>query len=145
MQSRFVIVLACILGVVLSDSTALARSPRAKRTAHEAASTPPFPWAAVAETVGPILGIWLGTLLLRRTLDRDKPSRPLVDGEIASLPVAWFSVMTGFFEKKATERKTEPPQTTSVPDSQPVTSDLWSRAPDLQEWTPPRSSDDSDL
>jgi hypothetical protein len=116
-----------------------------KRGTQEAAVGPPFPWRAVGETVGPILGIWLGTVLLQKTLSRDKTKPVLVAGEIASLPVAWFSAMTGFFEKNATERKAQLSQTSLATDSQSLTSDLWPRSFDLEKLTPPRSPPDSDF
>ena len=145
MRPRLAVVLVCFLSILLGGSPALALSPRMKRGTQEAAVGPPFPWRAVGETVGPILGIWLGTVLLQKTLSRDKTKPVLVAGEIASLPVAWFSAMTGFFEKNATERKTAPSQASPAPDSQSLTSDLWPRSFDLEKLTPPRSPPDSDF
>jgi len=145
MRLRLVVVLVCFFSILLSGSPALARSPRAKRGTQEAAAGPPFPWRAVGETVGPIVGIWLGTVLLQKTLSRDKTKPVLVAGEIASLPVAWFCAMTRFFEKNTTERKAQPSQTSLATDSQSLTSDLWPRSLDLEKVTPPRSSPDSDF
>src|SRR6267378_987679 len=131
MRPRLAVVLVCFLNILLSGSPALARSPRATRSTREAAG-PPFPWRAVGETVGPILGIWLGTVLLQKTLSRDKTKPALVASEVASLPVAWFSAMTGFFEKNATERKAQLSQTSLAPASQSLTSDLRPRSFDLE-------------
>jgi hypothetical protein len=114
----------CLFCFTVSDPPVWARSPRAQRASQTAAPAPPFPWIAVLETVGPILGIWFGTILMRRTLGREKKNLGPAPSEIASLPVAWFAAMSGLFERKRHEQNMEPPQHALAPDSQPLTSDL---------------------
>ena len=126
---RLTVVMLCLLGLALGGSSAVARPLQSQRKIPAAPSAPPFPWTAVLETVGPIVGIWLGTVLLRRTVNREKTNPPPDTGEIASLPVAWFAAMSGLFEKKAPERKAEPPtaeppHVTMSPESRTLTPDL---------------------
>jgi hypothetical protein len=142
MRPRLVI-LVCLLGILMSPSLALARSPRAKRNAQATPAGPPFPWTAVAETVAPLLGIWLGAVLLRRTLGREKTNSELVAGETVSLPVAWFAATVGLFEKKKTETKAAPPQANRPDGFQFRPSDVTPPAAELQKLTtlPPPDSD----
>jgi hypothetical protein len=121
MLPRVVTVLMCLFCFTVSDSPVWARSPRAQRASQTAAPAPPFPWIAVLETVGPILGIWLGTVLLRRTREKKEPGP--APSEIASLPVAWFTAMSGLFERRQRQLKTAPPQEAWAPESQSLTSD----------------------
>jgi hypothetical protein len=115
-------VMLCLLSLALGGSSAVARPLQSQRRIPAAPTAPPFPWPAVLETVGPIVGIWLGSVLLRRTVNREKTTPPL--SETASLPVAWFAAMSGLFEKKAPERKAEPPHLTMSPESRALTPDL---------------------
>jgi hypothetical protein len=91
--------LLCVFAFAVSDSPAWARSPRVKHAAQAAPPAPPFPWIAVLETVGPLVGVWFGTVLLRRTVEREHAPTP-APSEIASFPVAWFAAMSGLFERK---------------------------------------------
>src|SRR5438132_14416255 len=108
MLPRVVTALMCLFWFTVSDSLVWARSLRAQRASQTAAPAPPFPWIAVLETVGPVLGIWFGTILLRRTLGREKKDLGSAPNEIASLPVAWFAVMSGLFERKRLDQKKPP-------------------------------------
>ena len=103
------VILVCLLGILLSASPAWARSPRFKRHAQETPAGPPFPWTAIVETVGPLVGMWLSAVLLRRALGREKTTPELVSGEIVSLPVAWFAGTTGLFEKRKAATPEEKP------------------------------------
>jgi hypothetical protein len=139
------LILVCLLGVILSASPALARSPRSKRHAQETPAGPPFPWTAIVETVGPLLGMWLSAVLLRRTVGREKATPELVSGEIVSLPVAWFAGTTGFFEKTRVETKAAPPEKKPLDESENRASKLTPPEAELQELTtfPPRPDSDS--
>jgi hypothetical protein len=122
MRLRLAVVLLCVLSLALGASRAEARPLQSHHRAQAPPSAPPFPWSAVLETVGPIFGIWLVAVLLRRAINREK-TNPLDTGEVTSLPVAWFAAMSRLFEKKAPERKIDLPQVTVNPDSASLTSD----------------------
>jgi len=109
MRLRLTVVLFCMFGPALDASPAEARPLQSHRRVQAPPSAPPFPWSAVFETVGPIFGIWLGAVLLRRTMNREKTNPSLDTGEVASLPVAWFAAMSRLFEKKVPERKIDLP------------------------------------
>jgi hypothetical protein len=144
MRPRLVI-LVCFFGILLSASPALARSPRSKRHAQETPAGPPFPWTAIVETVGPVLGMWLSAVLLRRTLAREKATPELVSGEIVSLPVAWFAATSGLFEKTRTETNAAPPEKKPLDESENRASTIVPPDAELQELTtfPPRPDSDS--
>lgn len=142
---RRLLALVCLLAILLSASPALARSPRAKRLAQETLAGPLFPWTAIVETVGPLLGMWLSAVLLRRTLGREKTTPELVSGEIVSLPVAWFAGTAALFEKKTTETEAAPPEKKPSDESENRASKLSPPSTELQELTtfPPRPDSDS--
>ena len=56
---------------------------------------PVFPWAGVFEVLLPILGIWLGILVLRAVLwaQSRSPLQAAAVGAAGSLPVAWFAAL----------------------------------------------------
>ncbi len=58
---------------------------------------PAFPWSGIFELLLPILGIWLGILVLRavvlRAESRLASPMPAAFGDAGSLPVAWFSAL----------------------------------------------------
>ena len=135
MRLRLIAALACFLSILLSDAPAWARSPRAKRHAQETAAGPPFPWTAVAETVGPILGVWLGAVFLSWTFSREKKDSFLVAGEIVSLPVAWFAATTRLFEKKKPETKAGPPEKKRLDEYENPALDVAAPIAELQQMT----------
>jgi hypothetical protein len=84
----------------------------------------------VVETIGPLLAIWIGAVVARRFLWKDKEVLSLSAGDVASLPVAWFAAACNIFSKSGTDQKVEPPQPNLpadsqvlTPDSRPLTSD----------------------
>jgi hypothetical protein len=112
--------------IVMADGieTAVARSPRRRQTTSSAPALPPFPWASVLETVSPILAIWLGAVVIRGTLSKEKQPPAPAAGEVASLPVAWFAAVTNILAKKSSESNVEPIQSASQPESGVLTPDL---------------------
>lgn len=120
---RRVLLLTLIMVVVLTPA-GFARPPRVKRSTASSPALPPFPWTAVWETVGPILAIWLGSVVIRRTLSKEKLRPPLAAPDVASLPVAWFTAMNSIFEKQNSEPNLEPIQPPSRPESRVLTPDL---------------------
>src|SRR5262249_3464513 len=95
----FLVVLSLMIIAVPAES-ALGLSHRYKSTASETPALPPFPWTAILETIGPILAIWLGAVVIRGAKAKDASSPPLNSKDIASLPVAWYAAMSSFFEKR---------------------------------------------
>jgi hypothetical protein len=65
---------------------------------------------AVLETIGPILGIWVGALVARKMVTKDKEILSLGAGDVASLPVAWFAAASSIFIKARTDQMVEPSQ-----------------------------------
>jgi len=124
MRSLLVVLTLMILAV--PSPSALGRSPRAKSTATSAPALRPFPWTAILETIGPVLAIWLGAVVIRGTRAKHISSPPLNAGDVASLPVAWYSAMSSFFEKRPAQQKPESLTTPAADTTQlaRLTSDL---------------------
>jgi hypothetical protein len=99
----------CFFALVIAGSPVYARQSQTHRKVQASPSAPPFPWHALLETVGPIVGICFGAVLLKRTMRQEKTKASPDTGEVASLPVAWFAAMSRLFEKKALQPKAEPP------------------------------------
>ena len=113
------LVLALTITAIPSES-ALGRPPRGKSTAQSTPALPPFPWTAILETVGPVLAIWLGAVVIRRAKKKDVASAPVNPKDIASLPADWYSAMSSFFEKQQIREKSEPSSTPGPDASRPV-------------------------
>jgi hypothetical protein len=111
---RSLLVVLTLMILAIPSQSALGRSPRAKSTATSAPALPPFPWTAILETIGPILAIWLGAVVIRRTRAKHISSPPLSARDVASLPVAWYAAMSGFFEKQPIQLK---PESFTTPDT----------------------------
>jgi hypothetical protein len=105
MRSLLVVLTLMILAV--PSPSALGRSPRAKSTALSTPALPPFPWTAILETIGPIMAVWLGAVVVRRARSKHISSPPLNPRDVASLPVAWYAAMSGLFEKQPAQQKPE--------------------------------------
>src|SRR5437879_4168025 len=104
---RSLLVVLTLMILAIPSPSALGRSPRAKSTAQSAPALPPFPWTAILETIGPIMAVWLGAVVVRRTRSKHISSPPVNAVDVASLPVAWYSAMSSFFEKRPAQQKPE--------------------------------------
>jgi hypothetical protein len=117
---RPLLLLLALMIMAVSSESALGRSPRRKSTAQSTPALPPFPWTAILETVGPVLAIWLGAVVIRRAKTKDVASPPLNPKDVASLPAAWYAAMSSFFEKRPIQEKPEPSSTPGPDTSRPV-------------------------
>ena len=111
---RPLLLILTLLVMAVPSPSALGRSPRAKSTAQSAPALPPFPWTAILETIGPIMAVWLGAVVVRRTRSKEILSPPLNAKDVASLPVAWYSAMSSFFEKQPLQSR---PESVETPDA----------------------------
>ncbi|HEV2948457.1 MAG TPA: hypothetical protein VGX70_13870 [Gemmataceae bacterium] len=111
---RSLLLVLTLMILAIPNQSALGRSPRAKSTATAAPALPPFPWTAILESIAPVLAIWLGAVVIRRTRAKEISSPPLSARDVASLPVAWYAAMNGFFEKRPTPQK---PESLTTPDA----------------------------
>lgn len=123
---RSLLVVLTLMILAIPSQNALGRSPRAKSAATSAPALPPFPWTAILESIGPVLAIWLGAVVIRRGKRQETSSPPLNPKDIASLPVAWYAAMSSFFEKQPIQQKPEPLTTPDVDETRlaGVTSDF---------------------